>query len=121
MYNDDRPIYIEGKCVCVYCGFDGRNSVLAWHQLLIDHVISLRCKGGEREHSILNVRENKVVACYTCNNIKRVWDKKYEDHPERPLPERVVEARRSAKEYILSRYTLDADFEPMMDEINRVA
>lgn len=116
----DRPIYIKGKCVCVYCGFDGRINVLAWHQLMIDHVIPLRVKVGEREQSSLNVPENKAVACFTCNNIKRVWDKKYEDDPESPLQERVVRARESATEFILKRYAaMNEDFRPMMDEINR--
>jgi 5-methylcytosine-specific restriction endonuclease McrA len=115
----DRPIYVEGKCVCAYCGFDGKINVLAWHQLLIDHVIPLRCKAGEREQSVLNKPENKVVACFTCNNIKRVWDKKYENvNPESPLAERVVHARKSATEFIIKRYAaMDSDFEPMMNQI----
>jgi 5-methylcytosine-specific restriction endonuclease McrA len=115
----DRSIYIKGKCVCVYCGFDGRTSVLAWHQLVIDHVIPLRVKAGEREQSILNVPENKAVACFPCNNIKRVWDKKYEDEPEIPLLERVAQARKSATEFIMKRYAvMDEDFTPMMEDIS---
>jgi len=115
----DRQIYIDGKCVCVYCGVDGRRCILAWHQLMIEHVIPLRCKAPERPKSPLNDRKNKVVACLSCNNVKRSWDKKYNDaHPDAPLAERVADALKSAKEYILKRYALiDADYEPMMKEI----
>jgi 5-methylcytosine-specific restriction endonuclease McrA len=115
----DRIIYIKGKCICVYCGFDGSRSVLAWHQLLIDHVIPLRCKPSDRVRSGLNVEENKVVACWTCNNAKRPWDKKYYDaNPDRPFPERVAEALESATQAIRRYYAIvDTDFEPMMKQI----
>ena len=117
----DRHLYIEGECVCVYCGFDGTVNHAAWHQLMIEHVIPLRCKPTERERSALNVAENKVVACFTCNNIKRIWDKKY-DESKFPgtLPEQVVSAIASAKQFLADRYAkIDSDYEPMMDEIRK--
>ncbi len=119
----DRPIYVRGKCVCVYCGFDGTSGVLAWHQLVIDHVIPLRCKPSERRKSPLNVEVNKVVACLKCNDVKRAWDKKYDDAlPVSPSRERVARARQGATEHIRKYYAnIDADFEPMRNEIDIAA
>jgi len=114
--NGDWDMYREGKCVCTYCGFDGKCSVLTWHQLLPDHVIPLKCKSSEREKSPLNVPENKVVCCYACNNAKKVWDKKHgeADFPGVTLRERVEKACKSAREFIQKYYsTLDGDFGPM--------
>jgi len=119
----DRLLYVRGKCVCVYCGFDGTTGVLAWHQLVIDHVIPLRCKPSERKKSPLNVEVNKVVACLKCNDVKRAWDKKYDDAiPVSPSPERVARARQSATEHIRKYYAgIDTDFEPMTNEIDIAA
>jgi 5-methylcytosine-specific restriction endonuclease McrA len=120
----DRQVYIDGHCVCAYCGFDGRASLAAWHQLLIEHVIPLRCRPLERKTSSLNVRENKVVACYSCNNVKRRWDKAYDESTIPagvPLPERVEKAHLEATEFIRAYWSkLDGDFEVMMAESDRV-
>src|SRR5579885_3401444 len=113
----DRAIYVRDKCVCVYCGFDGTSSVLAWHQLVIDHVIPLKCKDGDRLKSPLNVEVNKRVVCGTCNSVKRGWDKKFDNTPLiTPTPERVNDAIEQAKKYVLDKYAAewDTDFENMM-------
>jgi 5-methylcytosine-specific restriction endonuclease McrA len=119
MNDPNIPLYVRGKCVCIYCGFDGKQSVLTWHQLVIDHVIPLRCKQSLRKNSPLNVDVNKVVACLKCNDVKRSWDKKYEDGlPENPSPERVARALQSATEHIRRYYAdIDADFETTMTGI----
>ena len=119
----DHSIYVKGKCVCVYCGFDGTKDILAWHQLVIEHVIPLRCKQSERKQSPLNVDVNKRVACQKCNEVKKGWDKKYDDAvPITPTPERVERALKSATEYIRKRYAeMDTDFEPMISEINSLS
>jgi 5-methylcytosine-specific restriction endonuclease McrA len=118
----DRPFYVKGECVCVYCGFDGRLSVLAWHQLVIEHVIPLQCKQAERKNSPRNIDVNKRVACQKCNEVKKGWDKKYNDGtPHAPTPKEVERALKSASEYIRERYAImDADFEPMMKEIAEI-
>jgi hypothetical protein len=89
---------------------------------VIEHVIPLRCKQSERKHSPLNVKVNKVVACQNCNQLKRAWDKRYDDVlPVTPSPELVARARQSATEYIRKRYSdMDGDFKPMTNEINSI-
>jgi hypothetical protein len=116
----DRELFIRDNCVCVYCGFDGKISPTAWHQIIIEHVIPLRCKGSERKKHALDVDANKRVACCTCNNFKRVWDKKY-DEATLPgtLPEQVSRAIADATKFLREqRYAeIDSDYEPMMEEI----
>jgi hypothetical protein len=68
------------------------------------------------------VDANKRVACCTCNNFKRAWDKKY-DEAKFPgtLPEQVSKAIADATKFLREqRYAeIDSDYEPMMEEIRR--
>jgi hypothetical protein len=66
-------IFVRDKFKCAYCGFDGRVSLLASHQMTIDHV-------RPRDKAGLNwdCADNKVVACGECNFIKRNWDGRYD-------------------------------------------
>ena len=119
---EEWEIYVRDQCICTYCGFDGRMSPVAWYQTTIDHVIPLRCGQHERKKSPLNVRENKVVACLSCNNIKRSWDRSYNESrfPGSTMEARVEKAHEDAKAHILKFYRerWDIDYEPMMKEIS---
>jgi hypothetical protein len=67
------------------------------------------------------VRENKVVSCFTCNSIKRIWDKAYDESyfPGDALQEQVKKALEDAKRFIQNRYSkIDADYEPLMEEVS---
>ena len=48
------------KWICRYCGKDGLESVLTWHQTTVDHFDP---KGGDNE-------ENLVACCEYCNSLK---------------------------------------------------
>jgi len=50
--------------ICKYCGKDGLESALAWHQTAVDH-FNPRLKDPER-----NAEENLITACEYCNSLK---------------------------------------------------
>ena len=105
--------YVDGLCVCVYCGLDGTTSLLAFHQLLVDHLIP-RGKGG------LDIPENRVVVCYMCNTLKAsLWDKSYDAVGFSGKTK--TELLESARSYVLAYYQkkVDGAYEPMMEEIRR--
>ena len=61
--------YIECKCICVYCGFDGGRTPEDWAQLQGDHLIPRRVAAEYAEEPL-----NRVIACYYCNTVKRDFD-----------------------------------------------
>lgn len=61
--------YLDDKCVCRYCGFDGRRSPEDWMQLQGDHLIPRRVAQKNAEDSL-----NRVTACAYCNMVKRNFD-----------------------------------------------
>lgn len=61
--------YLNDRCVCQYCGFDGKRSPEDWAQLQIDHLIPRGLAGEHRDEPL-----NRVVACYYCNTQKRNFD-----------------------------------------------
>jgi len=65
-WGEEWPIYVRDRCTCVYCGFQGA-SLLAWRQLVLDHLIPPKHGGSDRP-------ENKVVACNYCNVRKNDHD-----------------------------------------------
>jgi len=50
--------------ICQYCGKDGLESALAWHQTAVDH-FNPRLKEPERD-----AEENLKTACEYCNSLK---------------------------------------------------
>ena len=50
--------------ICQYCGKDGLESALAWHQTAVDH-FNPQLKDSER-----NAEENLKTACEYCNSLK---------------------------------------------------
>jgi hypothetical protein len=104
-------IFVRDKFKCVYCGFDGRISLLAAHQMMIDHVRP-RDKAGPDWDSPLN----KVVACGECNFIKRTWDGRYKAAAFDGRNTTDIIA--SAWENIRSHYQRwDPDYEAIIQEI----
>ena len=85
-------VWIKAKFRCAYCGFDGLSSILAAHQLTVDH-IRPRCRDGRDNE------ENLTAACCCCNAIKAEWDRSvYEPTEFENRPAADVFAR--AKTYV---------------------
>jgi 5-methylcytosine-specific restriction endonuclease McrA len=61
--------FVEHRCICQYCGFDGSRSPEDWVQLQGDHLIP-RNKAGEHAEDSLN----RITSCYYCNTVKRQFD-----------------------------------------------
>ncbi len=61
--------YLEHRCICQYCGFDGSRSPEDWVQLQGDHLIPRHLAVEHAEDAL-----NRVTACYYCNSIKRRFD-----------------------------------------------
>ncbi len=56
---------------CEYCGLDFFASVANYKSFQLDHIVPVS-KGGDP-----NSRDNKAVACWTCNfNLKSRWNPK---------------------------------------------
>lgn len=61
--------FVEDRCICQYCGFDGRRTAEDWVQLQGDHLIPRHIAGPNAEDKL-----NRVTACYYCNSMKRRFD-----------------------------------------------
>lgn len=77
----DRDVRLRDRCVCQYCGLDGSRNFEIWMNLTIDHLVPA-VPPDERN-------ENKVVACYECNSIKRQYMPQGDT-----LAQRLADARR---------------------------
>lgn len=63
----DAMVYQRDQYRCMYCGFDGKESLQNFLTLSIDHLVP-RALGGD-EHP-----DNLVCACIPCNRLKRHFD-----------------------------------------------
>lgn len=61
--------YLEHKCTCQYCGFDGSRSLQDWFQLQGDHLIPRNVAAEYAEDNL-----NRVISCFYCNLVKRNFD-----------------------------------------------
>jgi hypothetical protein len=105
-------IWIRDKFRCTYCDFDGLSSLLAAHQLTVDH-IRPRCRS--RNDSC----DNLVTACCCCNSIKAEWDRSHYD-PEKFENRPASEVRDKAKAYIDKWYEKwNPGYAKMMEEAAR--
>lgn len=104
----NRNTWARDRFVCRYCGFDGTVSLLAAHQLTVDHVRP-RAKGGTDD------LENLVTACCACNGIKAEWDKRYD--PASFADKTTAEIFEAARKYLRDWYKLwDPGYQRMLDE-----
>ncbi len=58
--------FLEQRCICQYCGFDGARTAEDWVQLQGDHLIPRHVAVEHAEDPL-----NRVAACYYCNSLKR--------------------------------------------------
>lgn len=61
--------FLEHRCICQYCGFDGSRTPEDWVQLQGDHLIPRNIAGEHAEAPL-----NRVTSCYYCNSLKRRYD-----------------------------------------------
>ena len=61
--------YVDHRCTCQYCGYDGSRSAEDWLQLQGDHLIPKKIAGAHAEDPL-----NKVISCFYCNMVKRGFD-----------------------------------------------
>ena len=61
--------FLEHRCRCQYCGFDGSRTQEDWVQLQGDHLIPRHIAGEHAKDQL-----NRVTACYYCNGLKRRFD-----------------------------------------------
>ena len=59
-----RKIQIRDKYICQYCGKDGLESALVWHQTAVDHF------NPQLKEPEINAEENLKTACEYCNSLK---------------------------------------------------
>lgn len=116
-WGDWWDIYLRDQCICVYCSFEG-HTVLALRQFEIDHLIP-QSVGG------LDVKDNKVLACRHCNEIKSHFDPSAGDIKTPGSIEQRQNLVERAKRYIQDRVDYGyggpgeelRDFELMMSEV----
>lgn len=61
--------FLRDRCVCQYCGFDGKRTPADWVQLQGDHLIPRGIAGEHAEDPL-----NRVTACFYCNTLKKQFD-----------------------------------------------
>lgn len=110
----DWEVYVRDRCVCVYCGFDGR-TLQSWYQLAIDHLVPRSAKGPDTP-------DNKVVSCISCNMAKGQIDPRKQISEKIQFPLSDSERAKliaAAQSYIGCKIGQGdpADFELMMEEI----
>lgn len=111
----DWDIYLRDRCVCVYCGFVGRDK-LSWRQLEIDHLIP-RTKGGT------DTPDNKVVSCKACNLLKSSFDPRTSSVSFPLSPADRSSLITNVQKYLQSKRSLsdeDTDFNQMMKELDNI-
>lgn len=89
----DWTVYVRDRCVCRYCGLDGRQDIRVWRQLEIDHLIPKRA--GELDSAV-----NKVVSCHRCNTLKGGKNPVRALGNRRAQPARLLRSKRSRDQLV---------------------
>ena len=112
----DWDVYVRDKCICAYCGLDGKKDIRIWGQLQIDQIIPRKLGGS-------NTRENKVVACTRCNTLKGDKDPRQNLPRENQTSVSREDLIQISKQLIREgsiRKDEETDYKLMMDEIKQI-